>query len=184
MLTGVGRFAVDRDGMSSPRLATLALVGLGAGGACGGESPDAPPGEAVVERVVDGDTLDVVIGGRTERVRLLGIDTPEIAHEAFGGRPANDTECYGDEAVAYTASLLPVGTTVRLERDVVGRDDYGRLLAFVHRADDGLVVNVEIVRAGYARPLTIEPNVAYREVVVEAAREAQQVGAGLWSACG
>ena len=84
--------------------------------------------------------------------------------------------------MAFTTSLVPVGTTVRLERDVVGRDDYGRLLAFVHRAD-GLPVNVELVRRGYARPLTIEPNVAYREVVVEAARAAQRAGAGLWSAC-
>jgi endonuclease YncB( thermonuclease family) len=78
--------------------------------------------EGVVELVVDGDTVDIVIGGREERVRLIGLDTPET--HVDNGPP----ECYGPEAAAFTASLLPVGTAVRLERDVVGRDDYGRLL--------------------------------------------------------
>lgn len=161
-------------------------VGLLAAGllAAGCATPEAgADGGATVEHVVDGDTIDVLVGGRSERVRLIGIDTPEIAHAATGDRPGNDAECFGDEASAFTASLLPVGTPVRLERDVVGRDDYGRLLAYVHRASDDLFVNHEVVRRGYARPLTIPPNVTHHELMIEAARDAEQDDAGLWSAC-
>ena len=85
----------------------------------------------MVETVIDGDTLDVAIRGRHERVRMLGIDTPEV----HPGPP----ECYGPEAAAFTASLLPPGSEIRLERDIVGRDHYGRLLAHVYRRDDGLL---------------------------------------------
>lgn len=138
---------------------------------------------ATVERIVDGDTIDVVIDGREERVRLTGIDTPEIAHEASGDRPGNPAECFADEAHAFTASMLPIGTAVRLERDVVGRDDYGRLLAYVYRSADGVFVNYEIVRQGYAQPLTIAPNVAFSDLMVRAARDAERDDAGLWSAC-
>ena len=138
---------------------------------------------ATVDRIVDGDTIEVVIDGRAERVRLTGIDTPEIAHEAFADRPANDAECFGDEATAFVTSLIPVGSPVRLERDVVGRDDYGRLLAYVYRASDGVFVNYEIVRQGYARPLSIAPNTAHRELMVQAARDAERADAGLWAAC-
>lgn len=134
---------------------------------------------AVVESVVDGDTIDVIVDGREERVRLTGIDTPEEARRDTGA-PA---ECFGDEATAFTESLLPVGTPVRLERDVEGRDDYGRLLAYVYRADDGIFVNYELVRQGYAQPLTIPPNVTFSELMVQAARDAEADDAGLWTAC-
>ncbi len=133
---------------------------------------------AEVEFVVDGDTIDVLVDGREERVRLTGIDTPEVAHDA-----AETSECFGDEATAFTEALLPVGTPVRLERDVVGRDDYGRVLAYVYRADDGIFVNYEIVRQGYAQPLTIEPNITFSELMVRAAHDAEADDAGLWSAC-
>jgi micrococcal nuclease len=73
---------------------------------------------------------------------------------------------------------------VRLERDVEARDDYGRLLAYVHRADDGLFVNLELVERGYAQPMTIPPNVANAERFVAAAREAEAADRGLWSSCG
>ena len=107
------------------------------------------PANAVVELVVDGDTIDVTIDGDTERVRLIGIDTPETK------KPDTPVECFGPEATAFTQSLLTPGTPVRLERDVVGRDDYGRLLAYLYRASDSIFVNYEIIRHGYARPLTI-----------------------------
>ena len=138
---------------------------------------------AVVVHVVDGDTVDVEVGGRTERVRLLGIDTPEIAHPPSPGRAGNAAECFADEAHRFTESVLAPGTPVRLERDVVGRDDYGRLLAHMTRAADGLHLNLELVRRGLATVLTIEPNVAHRESFVAAARAAEGTGAGLWSAC-
>ena len=140
--------------------------------------PDAPPSDGVVEHVVDGDTVDVVLGDRHERVRLIGIDTPEVY--VRDGPP----ECYGPEASAYTKQLLPEGTPVRLERDVVGRDDYGRLLAYVYLAADGRMVNELIVATGFAQPLTIPPNSTFASRFVAAARDAEAAGLGLWSACG
>jgi len=146
--------------------------------------PGSSDANAVVDHIVDGDTIDVVIDGSEERVRLTGIDTPEVAHPASGSRPATPGECFGDEATAFTAGLLPIGTPVRLERDVVGRDDYGRLLAYVYRADDGIFVNYELIRQGYAQPLSIPPNDTFAELMVGAAREAESDDVGLWSACG
>lgn len=143
----------------------------------------APDGVAVVDHVVDGDTVDVVIAGRVERVRLIGIDTPEIEHPASSGRPASPGECYGAEAHDFLRALLPVGAAVRLERDVVARDDYGRLLGYVHRVADEMFVNLELVRRGYATPLSIAPNVTFRDRFVEAARRAERDDLGLWGAC-
>ena len=168
-------------------LATAASVGCGSGtprsGPVSSRPPTAVEANATVVHIVDGDTIDVQIGGADERVRLTGIDTPEIAHEPSGDRPGNDAECFADAAHGFVAALLPAGTEVRLERDVVGRDDYGRLLAYVYRASDDLFINYEIVRQGYARPLTIAPNVAHSELMVQAARDAERADAGLWSAC-
>ena len=174
----------------SLRVAVAGLASIGAA-ACDGSSASvttlpasgAVEANAVVDHIVDGDTIDVIIDGTEERVRLTGIDTPEVAHAASGSRPATVGECFGDEATEFTARLLPVGTPVRLERDVVGRDDYGRVLAYVYRADDGIFVNYEIVRQGSAQPLTIPPNVTFSGLMVEAAREAEAADAGLWSAC-
>ena len=138
---------------------------------------------ATVEWVIDGDTIDVIIDGGEERVRLTGIDTPEVARDATDSRPSSPGECFGEEATTFVSELLPVGTPVRLERDVVARDDYGRLLAYVYRAADGIFVNYEIVRQGYAQPLTIPPNVTFSELMVQAARDAERDDLGLWSAC-
>jgi micrococcal nuclease len=156
------------------------IVILMAVGAC---SPADPPadGRATVTQVVDGDTIDVRIGGREERVRLIGIDTPETK------KPNTPIECYGPEASAFTASILPAGTEVRLERDVVGRDDYGRLLAYVHLTEASgptdTFVNREIIAGGYAVPLTIEPNTTYADEFAAAASRADADGLGLWAAC-
>lgn len=132
---------------------------------------------AVVEQVIDGDTIDVVIDGRHERVRLIGIDTPETK------RPDSPVECYGPEASAFTEQLLPAGTPIRIERDIVGRDDYGRVLGYVHRSGDAMFVNVAIVRQGFARPLSIAPNTIHAALFVEAARGAERDDIGLWAAC-
>lgn len=143
----------------------------------GRDGAELAPDEGIVEWVFDGDTINVTFSGGDERVRLLGINTPEIAHAP---EPA---ECFGDAAKDETARLLPLGTRVRLERDQVARDHYGRLLAYVYRADDGLFVNLELVRTGYARPLTIEPNGVLRQELVDAARAAEAADLGLWAAC-
>lgn len=133
---------------------------------------------AVVDRVVDGDTIIVAIGDHTETVRLLGIDTPE---KAGGPRPA---ECFGSEASAYAQELLPAGTAVLLSRDQETRDQYSRLLAFVHRADDGLFVNLAMLEGGYAVPLFFSPNTSLEEPFTSAANAARRNWVGLWPTCG
>ncbi|MBK9179072.1 MAG: thermonuclease family protein [Acidimicrobiales bacterium] len=164
---------------SRPGVAALALLLLPLTAACAGRAPSTgdPPGAATVERVVDGDTIVVDLGGRSERVRLIGIDTPESVD------PRRSVECFGREAAAFTASLLPAGTPVRLVRDVEARDRYDRLLAYVYRQPDGLFVNAELARQGYALPLTIPPNVAHGDELRALAAEARDVGRGLWAAC-
>ena len=132
---------------------------------------------ATVERVVDGDTIVVVIDGQRETVRLIGIDTPETV------KPNTPVECFGPEASARTKELLPRGTPVRLERDAEARDDYGRLLAYVRRAQDAMFVNLVLVEEGNAGLLTFPPNTAHTEEFVAAASAAERAGLGLWSAC-
>lgn len=130
-----------------------------------------------VERVIDGDTVVVRLPGGEEHVRLVGIDTPETVD------PRKPVQCFGKEASNRTKALLPKGTAVRLERDVEARDKYGRLLAYLYRDEDGMFVNLDLAEEGYARPLTIPPNVAYADRFAAAAAEAQQAGRGLWRAC-
>ena len=132
---------------------------------------------ATLVKVVDGDTIDVRVDGRRERVRLIGIDTPETK------KPNTPIQCFGPEATAFTTSLLPNGAALHLERDVVARDDFGRLLAYVYLAGDGTFVNLKIIRSGYARVLTIAPNVAHAGEFVDAARAAQAADIGLWARC-
>ena len=139
--------------------------------------PSALDVNATLVHIVDGDTIDVKVGSQRERVRLIGIDTPETK------KPNTPVQCFGPEATKFTTSLLPVDTALHLERDVVARDDYGRLLAYVYLASDGTFVNLKIVRQGYARPLTIPPNVAHAGEFVDAARAAEADNIGLWARC-
>jgi micrococcal nuclease len=163
-----------------------ALVALAApAGGCGRASPAAgPPAPGValpagvdttVQRVVDGDTI-VVAGGH--RVRLIGLDTPETKD------PRKPVQCYGKEASAFLTSVLPKGIGVRLVGDVEARDVYDRTLAYAYRLPDGMFVNAELVRRGYAHVLTIPPNVAHTDELVALAGEARQAKRGLWSVCG
>ena len=151
----------------------LALV------ACGDSAAKGPADQGRVTKITDGDTIRVQLNaGVEEKVRLIGIDTPEV-HGRGGLR-----ECFGKEASAEMARLVPVGTTVRLEIDAEARDRYGRLLAYVYRVEDDLHINLEMARRGFAAPLTIPPNVTFADALVEAAAEARSSGRGLWSACG
>ena len=131
-----------------------------------------PAGGGKVDRVVDGDTL--VVG--EERVRLIGVDTPESV------KPGTPVECFAKKASAFTAQLVE-GKRVRLVTDVEARDRYDRLLAYVYRRSDGLFVNAELVRRGYATALTIPPNVKYAKRLAALARKAREEGRGLWGAC-
>jgi micrococcal nuclease len=127
--------------------------------------------EAAVVHVDDGDTIDVWIDGRRERVRYIGIDAPEIAHDGVGG------ERGGEAATRLNLALLR-GRRVRLEFDRERRDRYGRLLAYVWVGD--VMINVELVRRGYARALAIPPNVRHGEWFARAQAGAQAAHLGLW----
>ena len=83
----------------------------------------------------------------------------------------------------FTASLLAVGSEVHLVRDVVGRDVYGRLLAYVYRSSDDLFVNEAVIAGGYARVLTIPPNDAFAGRFADDAAAAAGAGLGLWAVC-
>jgi micrococcal nuclease len=133
-------------------------------------------GELVpVLRVVDGDTLHVSRGDRNVTIRLIGVDTPEV--DWYGGQ----AECYGARAGRFTRSLLR-GERVRLEYDLERMDAYDRTLAYVF-LDDGRMLNVLLVRRGYAT-VTIYPPNERHEAELRAAEDAsRRDGAGLWSAC-
>jgi micrococcal nuclease len=146
------------------------------GGGHSGSGSAGAAGEGRVVRVVDGDTIHVLVGGRREKVRYIGVDTPETHH------PAKPVQCFGREASAFNARLV-ARERVRLVRDIEQRDRFGRLLAYVYRARDGLFVNAELARAGYARPLAIAPDVRHAARLRALARAARQAGRGLWSAC-
>lgn len=120
----------------------------------------------LVERVVDGDTIRCK-GGL--RVRLLLIDTPERSQRPFG-----------PQATAELRRLLPIGTVARLELDVQHRDRYGRTLAYVY-TPKGLMVNEEMVRAGYAVVLVYPPNVRYVDRLRTTSAEARRARRGFWA---
>ena len=146
--------------------------------ACTASPAASTNGVATVTEVDDGDTVEVDLGGRAETIRMLGIDTPETHH------PTQPVECFGAEASARTAELLPEGTEVRLVRDVEARDRFGRLLAYVYRAEDGLFVNLSLAEDGFAAALDIEPNGAHSVELGGAVSRARAEGRGLWSVCG
>lgn len=138
--------------------------------------------EALVERVVDGDTLRLASG---ERVRLIGIDTPEM-HESEklyrdsrrSGRDAKTIQALGRRSYAFTKKLVE-GKTVRLEFDVEKRDKYDRLLAYVY-LPDGTFVNAEIIKQGYASVMTYPPNVKHTDEFLRLYRQARDNKVGLW----
>lgn len=157
---------------------TFSVLLVVAGCAEAESSAPAAPGIATVVRTVDGDTIVVDLDGRRENVRLIGIDTPEsVAHD----RPV---ECFGPEAKARMAELLPEGTEVRLERDVEARDRYDRLLAYVIRPDDELFVNLALVAEGYAEANRYPPNLARQAELDAAEEQARSDHRGLWPVCG
>ena len=143
------------------RLALLLVAG----------SASAAPIDGIVVRVVDGDTIDVQLADRVEKVRYIGVNTPEIHHPIKGEEPG------GREAAEVNRRLV-AGRHVRLELDVRTRDRYGRLLAYVWLGDT--MVNAELVRRGYAQVMTVPPNVRYQDLFLKLQREARDAGRGLW----
>lgn len=139
--------------------------------------------DVLVERAVDGDTLKLSTG---ERVRLIGIDTPEM-HESQkltrdsqrSGTDAQAIKALGRRAYQFTKNLVE-GKRVSLEFDVEKYDKYKRLLAYAY-LKDGTFVNAEIVKQGYASLMTYPPNVKYADLLLKLYREARENKRGLWS---
>jgi micrococcal nuclease len=121
-------------------------------------------------RVVDGDT--VVLDGN-EKVRLIGINTPETVD------PRRKVEFFGKEASARTKALL-TGKSVKVEYDVERKDRYGRTLAYLF-LEDGTFVNLSLVEDGYASAYRYPPNVRYADRFREAERGAREERRGLWA---
>ena len=133
------------------------------------QNAEPTPQSAVVERVVDGDTV-VLVGG--ERVRYIGVDTPELHH------PKKPVQPYAREAAEFNRRLVE-GKKVRLEFDVDRRDKYNRLLAYVF-LEDGRFVNAELLKEGYAQLLTFPPNVKYVDLFTGLQKQARENNRGLW----
>jgi endonuclease YncB( thermonuclease family) len=137
--------------------------------------PDPPKGAvaAKVQRVVDGDTFVASVNGRRERVRVIGVDTPESVD------PNRPDEPFGEEASNFAKHYLN-GRTVRMAGDVEPRDRYGRMLAYVWLAD-GTFWNALLAAEGYAQQLTIPPNVTYADLFRRLVGEARREDRGLWA---
>lgn len=133
-----------------------------------------------VVKIVDGDTIDVDIDGKVERLRLIGINTPETVD------PRRPVECFGKEASGKAKELLS-GEEVELESDPTqdDRDKYGRLLRYV-RTKEGFFYNLEIIKQGYAYEYTYDLPYKYQKEFKAAQNEAKNANRGLWAdgACG
>jgi len=140
--------------------------------------PDGFKGKSAypVVRVVDGDTVVLMMDGKVEKVRLIGVDTPETV------KPNSPVQPYGPEASRFTKNLLS-GESVYLEYDPDGagkKDRFDRNLAFLYRAPDGLFVNLELVRQGYAKVYR-KVNFKYRPLFEQTEAVAEQNHRGLWA---
>jgi micrococcal nuclease len=133
---------------------------------------------ATVTHVVDGDTLDVKIdGGEEARIRLLGVNTPEVVD------PRKPVECFGKEASAFTKSLLAAGARVRVNADPQAdeRDKYGRLLRNIV-LEDGTDLNATLVASGYAQAyLSFPLNPERKRQITKLQNEAKASKRGMWA---
>lgn len=127
--------------------------------------------EAVVTRVIDGDTIEVSISGKLYTVRYIGMNTPETVD------PNRLVEPYGIEASNMNKELVG-GKIVILEKDVSETDRYGRLLRYVYVGN--LFINAELVRLGYAQIATYPPDVKYQDLFLQLQVEAREANRGLW----
>lgn len=152
-------------------LAALLVLAALLAGAAPAVAQSSAPDEGLVVRVVDGDTIHVRLADRLEKVRYIGVNTPELRHPRKGEEP-------GADAAHAVNRRLVEGKRVRLELDVQARDRYGRLLAYVWVG--ATMINAELVRLGYAQVMTIPPNVRHQALFVRLQRDAREAGRGLW----
>lgn len=151
-------------------IAALSVGAVLVGGVAVYAQTDAEP--VTVERVIDGDTIDVRLEGETQRVRLLNVDTPETKH------PQKEIECLGPEATEFLQEQLPVSQEIDLEFDQERTDRYDRVLAGVFK--DGELINAEIARAGLGVAVSYGSNTRFYPEVQSAQQEAETNGAGLF----
>jgi micrococcal nuclease len=160
-----------------PWLLAVALAVVLAVSVFGGGGPADSGGPARIVRVIDGDTVVArLASGRTERVRYLGIDTPEDV------KPDTPVQCFS-RAAARANRRLVEGRAVVLTLDREHRDRYGRLLAYVHRRRDGAFVNALLVARGYATDDPFPPNTTHAALFLRLRRRAERRGVGRWSRC-
>jgi micrococcal nuclease len=132
----------------------------------------------LVTKVIDGDTIVLENG---EKVRYLGIDTPELNH------PKKKVECFAYQAHEKNKELV-LGKKVFLQKDISEKDKYGRLLRYVFldekmSTDEGSFVNLYLVKNGFAYAATFPPDVNYTDLFLKAQKEAYQKNLGLWQKC-
>lgn len=137
-------------------------------------------------RVVDGDTIVVDYKGSHEKIRLIGIDTPEASINPKTHRDAKRSKtdvdtiiAQGKKATTFVEQVLQDEEFVLVEFDVQKRDRYQRLLGYIYLLD-GRMLNEMIVRSGYASLMTIPPNIKYKKRFLNAYKAARKEKLGLW----
>ncbi|MDP1629464.1 MAG: thermonuclease family protein, partial [bacterium] len=169
------RIGLKSGRVSSPPLAALSISASPAPNAAreiNNENENkTDSGLIKVTRVIDGDTIEIEGG---ERVRYIGIDTPETMD------PRKPIQCFGVEAAKKNKELIE-GKMARLEKDITDRDKYNRLLRYVWV--DDMFVNLELVKQGFAYSYSYPPDIKYQEQFLKAQQEAREAKQGLWGAC-
>jgi len=163
--------------------AVLLYAGLKFIPASGRPAAAATGDKAFIARVVDGDTVKLSDG---RRVRLIGVDTPELHYSEKLLRDADrsrrdikSVQEMGRKAADFTRRLCE-GRAVRIETDVRKLDKYGRLLAYLY-LEDGTFINAKIIEEGYGQVMTIPPDVKYADYFLKMERDARQKRKGLWA---
>lgn len=123
-----------------------------------------------VLRVIDGDTIELENG---QKVRYIGIDTPETVD------PRRDLQCFGKEASLYNKTLVE-GKEIYLEKDISQTDRYGRLLRYIYLEENGISINEQLVKEGYAVASSYPPDIKYQEKLRLTEQEARNNQKGLW----
>ena len=131
-----------------------------------------------VTKVIDGDTIVLENG---QKVRYIGIDTPELHH------PKKEVECFSRQAFEENKKLV-LGKKVFLQKDISEKDKYNRLLRYVFldekmSSDEASFVNLYLVKNGFAYAATFPPDVKYADLFLTAQKEARQKNLGLWQKC-
>jgi micrococcal nuclease len=172
-------------------LSLVVLIVFAIGAALGPTQTESSPHqnrvEAQIISIADGDTIRVKHRGQSILIRLIGIDAPESRESERAtkqaqraGTSVKSVLAIGQRSSKVLSDLLRNVSTVALEFDVSKTDHYGRTLAYVYRPD-GLFLNREMVRLGFARPYSAPPNVKHQDEIVAAGREARTKRLGLWS---